>query len=90
MSKKIYIDYASENYYTSKEEVKTIFREEGDYTSFDIFLSYNYDIEEVFNFDERDRERVKEEYEEAINEEFEDWVNKYMTIIDIEVEFKEK
>lgn len=89
MSKKIYIDYANENYYTSKEEIEAIFEEEEGYSSFDSFLDYYYHIEEVFYFNEEDKKRIEEEYKNALDEELEDWVNARFTIVDIDIEFKE-
>ena len=89
MSKKIYIDYASETYYTSKKDLRDVFEEEGEYTPFDSFLDYNYNIEDVFNFDEEDRKRVQEEYKNVLDEEFDDWITSNLTVIDIDIEFKE-
>ena len=89
MSKKIYIDYANENYYTSKEEIEAIFEEEEGYSSFNSFLNYLYNIEDVFYFDEEDKKRIEEGYKNVLEEELKDWADARFTIVDIDIEFKE-
>lgn len=90
MAKKIYIDWNNQEYHTSLDSVRISFEESAPYTELGEFLDCNYSTEAVFNFTEEDRAVVLMEYNALIEEEMEDWVRREMTVIDVDVAFKEE
>lgn len=90
MVKKIYIDWENQEYHTSIEDVKESFERYCSYTELGEFLDLHYSSETIFNFTEEERAEALEDYQAVVDEEMEDWIDSQMTIIDIEVEFKEK
>lgn len=91
MSKKIYIDWETCNYYTSLEEVRKAFEEDDcNYPDFGEYLSDTYTCETIFEFTADEREAVKIEFEKTVLEVMEDWVRERMTVVEVGVEVKEK
>ena len=90
MAKKIYIDWENQEYHTSIEDVKESFERYGSYTELSEFLDLHYSSETIFNFSEDERAEALADYQAVLDEEMEDWIDSQMTVIDIEVEFKEK
>ena len=90
MTKKIYIDWENQEYHTSIEGVRESFERYASYTEFDDFLDCHYSSETIFNFSKDERTEVLEDYQAVLDEEMEDWIDSHMTVIDIELEFKEK
>ena len=91
MTKKIYIDWEAQSYYTSLEEVRKVFEEDGyNYPLFEDYLDDNYSSATIFEFTEDEREAVKIDFEKTVLEAMEDWVQERMTVVEVEVEVKEK
>lgn len=90
MAKKIYIDWENQEYHTSIEDVRESFERYADCTDFSDFLDCHYSSETIFNFSEAERAEALADYHAVLDEEMEDWIDSHMTVIDIEVEFKEK
>ena len=91
MTKKIYIDWEAQSYYTSLEDVRHVFEEDGyNYPLFEEYLNDNYDSVTIFEFTADEREAVKIDFEKTVLEAMEDWVRERMTVVEVEVEVKEK
>ena len=92
MSRKIYINWNCNEYYTTEEEVREAFEKDGwvAYPEFEDFLNDRYTIEDVFNFDEDARREAKESFEEEVQLVMENWIRENLTVINVDVVFKEK
>lgn len=92
MSKKIYINWERNEYYTTEDEVREAF-ENDDYVAypdFEEFLNDRYTMEEVFDFDEDDRRKAKEDFEEEVQVVLKDWIETNLTVINVDILFKGK
>ena len=90
MPKKIYINWSDEEYYTSFEEVKEAYVKNNIHTSLHEFLEDNYLPEEVFYFSDEEREQVLKDHDAIVDEEVRDWIYCRLTVVDVEVMFREK
>ena len=83
MTKKIYIDWENQNYYTCFEEVEDYFRFYCEYTEFDDFLAQNYRHETIFAFSEEDRTEVLAKYQALFTKELANWMSEQITVINV-------
>ena len=90
MTKKIYIDWENQEYHTSIEDVRDSFERCYNCTEFGDFLDQHYSSEAIFNFTEEERAEALEDYNSVLNKEMEDWIDSQMTVINVDIEFKEK
>ncbi len=90
MTKKIYIDYENQDYYTSFEKVKAAYLSSYGAISFNDFLAENYDCEDIFNFTVEEREDAKADYDTYVIGEVKSWVDDCLVVIDVDVEFEFK
>lgn len=91
MTKKIYIDWEAQSYYTSLEEVRQVFEEDGcNYPLFEDYLDDNYSSATIFEFTADEREAVKIDFEKTVLEAMEDWIQERMTVVEVDIEVKEK
>ena len=91
MSRKIYINWDNNEFYTTEEEVREAF-ENDDYAvhpDFEEFLYNNYTIKTVFDFNENDRNEARDAFEEEVQAVMKEWIKNNLTVINIDVIFKE-
>ena len=89
MTKKIYIDWEAQSYYTSLEEVQKVFEEDDcNYPAFEEYLNDNYDSVTIFEFTTDEREAIKIEFEKTVLEAMKDWIQERMTVVEVDVEVK--
>lgn len=87
MTKTIWIDWNWAKVYTSKEELRKNFEENGDdlLLSFEGWLDEEHVASDVWDISASERAAIKQEYKQYCDACFSDFVEKYFEAIEIEV-----
>lgn len=86
MTNRIYIHYAAERWYTTKEELYGAFEDYEGCESFEEWLNDKYSASDIFNMNEAELHELENEYDDFYDSAVQEWAEQYLEVINLSAE----